>query len=242
MTRNKSLLREKKAVPAALSSIGEDGLFEGYACLFGKEDLGRDIIRRGAFMKSLDRRGVKGVKLLYQHDPSHPVGQWTSIKEDAKGLFVRGQLALDVAKARDVHSMMKAGILDGLSIGFRTIRGQTDRKAGVRHLFELDLWEISIVTFPMQPDARISSIKTDDASLEIAASCLSKRELERKLMQDAGLSRTEARALLAQGYAGLDGKQDAARWKPQSPLLNLHRLTLTMRSAARSLSKGSSSI
>ncbi|SNY92796.1 hypothetical protein SAMN04515647_3063 [Cohaesibacter sp. ES.047] len=235
MTRTMSVLREKKAVPAELSSIGEDGLFEGYACLFGKEDLGRDIIRKGAFAKSLERRGAKGVKLLYQHDPAQPVGQWLAIREDATGLFVRGQLALDVAKAREVHSMMKAGILDGLSIGFRTIRGRTDKKAGVRHLSELDLWEISIVTFPMQPDARISSIKTDDRAAHHAAFTFSKRELERKLMQDAGLTRSQARGLLAEGYAGLNGKQDAARFTPQSTLANLHRMTLMVRHATRKL-------
>lgn len=196
--------RECKALAANLHTISESGQFEGYACLFGKEDLGRDIVAKGAFTKSLQKRGLKGVKMLYQHDPAQPIGHWLEIREDHKGLFVRGQLMTDLEKARDVLAMMKKGILDGLSIGFRTVQGHRqgkgEAKEGCRHLLEVDLWEISVVTFPMQPQARIASVKSE---------AFSKRNLERKLMQDAGLSRSQARALLAHGYPGLCGKQDA---------------------------------
>ena len=235
MDRKLALQREVKALPATLSAVAEDGRFEGYACLFGKEDLGHDIIQPGAFTKSLARRGLSGIKLLYQHDPAQPVGQWLTIREDARGLFVEGKLALDVEKAREIRSMMKAGILDGLSIGFRTIRGQADKKSGVRYLIELDLWEISVVTFPMQPDARISNVKSEmlGGRGRAVPSAPSKRELERKLMQDAGLSRSQARALLAQGYHGLNGKQDAAVIAPHSQLARLRELTRTMRQATK---------
>ena len=238
MDLHHALQREKKAMPAPLSGVAENGLFEGYACLFGKEDLGRDIIRPGAFAKSLTRRGTDGVKLLYQHDPAQPVGQWLSINEDGKGLFVRGQLALEVARAREILSMMKAGILDGLSIGFRTILGHTDQQSGIRQLVELDLWEISIVTFPMQPDARISSVKTCLDAATVAnrqAPPISKRILERKLMQDAGLSRSQARALLAQGYPGLLGKQDAATMGALNPSIRLRQMTDCLQLATRAL-------
>lgn len=227
---------EKKATASSFSSITADGFFEGYACLFDKADLGGDVIRKGAFTKSLQQRGQTGIKLLYQHDPNQPVGQWLNIREDEKGLFVQGQLATGVEKAREIHTMMKAGILDGLSIGFRTVIGRKDSQSGLRHLIELDLWEISIVTFPMQPDARISSVKSiTDQDVPLTTS-LSKRELERKLMHDAGLSRSQARALMAYGHSGLSGMQDAARSGPSSDLAALRSLTRTIDRATRSLS------
>lgn len=235
MDRHQSQLREKKAIAVSLDQVDEKGLFEGYACLFGREDLGRDIIRSGAFRQCLAKRNVSGIKLLYQHDPAQPIGHWLTIREDAKGLFVRGQLALDVEKAREVHAMMQAGILDGLSIGFRTIKGRKDPKSGARHLLALDLWEISVVTFPMQPDARISSVKSGLTEGAAAFGPFSKRDLERKLMQDAGLSRSQTRALLAHGFSGLEGKQDAVSTGYPSQLTQLQRLTQTMRQAARNL-------
>nr|WP_319484437.1 HK97 family phage prohead protease [uncultured Cohaesibacter sp.] len=229
-------ITEKKALPSALEIVGDDGVFEGYACLFGKEDLGHDVIQPGAFAKSLAQHGLEGIKLLYQHDPTQPIGQWLTIREDDKGLFVRGKLATEVAKAREILSMMKAGILDGLSIGFRTIRGQKDAKSGIRYLLELDLWEISVVTFPMQPDARISSVKSGEgmlAALMPEDPPFSKRELERKLMQDAGLSRSQARALMAHGLSGLGGMQDAAFLEPSSAIASLHTMTRAMLRAAK---------
>nr|WP_321457695.1 HK97 family phage prohead protease [uncultured Cohaesibacter sp.] len=224
-------------MPSALESVSDDGLFEGYACLFGKEDLGHDVIQPGAFANSLRMRGLEGIKLLYQHDPAQPIGQWLTIREDEKGLFVRGKLATEVTKAREILSMMKAGILDGLSIGFRTVRGSKDPNNGIRKLLELDLWEISIVTFPMQPDARISSVKSElmtGSGEHFQASQFSKRELERKLMQDAGLSRSQARALMARGLPGLTGKQDAAFLEPSYELSSLRKLTRAVLRAANS--------
>ena len=98
--------------------------------------------------------------MLYQHDPAEPIGVWMEIREDPRGLFVRGRLMADVARGREVASLMRAGALDGLSIGFKTVNARADRAAGVRTLIEIDLWEISVVTFPMQPDARVSTVKT----------------------------------------------------------------------------------
>lgn len=138
-------------------SAGEDGRFEGYASLFGREDLGRDMIMPGAFRESLKVRGAARVKMLFQHDPAEPIGVWDEIREDAKGLFVRGRLMLAVARAREVLALMQAGALDGLSIGFKTVRGRRDARSGVRRLDAIDLWEISVVTFPMQPDARVEA-------------------------------------------------------------------------------------
>jgi HK97 family phage prohead protease len=98
--------------------------------------------------------------MLFQHDPNQPIGVWLDVREDAHGLYVKGRLTLDVARAREVLALMRAGALDGLSIGYRTVRGRTDAGTGVRRLMEVDLWEISVVTFPMLPDARVSAVKT----------------------------------------------------------------------------------
>ena len=136
-------------------------MFEGYASLFGTVDLGRDTVEPGAFARSLEKRGTRAVRMLYQHDPSEPVGAWLVLKEDRRGLYVRGRLTLSSARGREVHALMRDGALDGLSIGFRTVRARTDARTGVRRLLELDLWEISIVTFPMLPGARVEAVKGD---------------------------------------------------------------------------------
>ena len=96
---------ERKAARFEAKAVKPDGSFEGYASLFGAEDLGRDVVMPGAFRKSLAKRGPRGVKLLYQHDPNEVIGTWEEIREDERGLFVRGQLLADVARAREVLSL-----------------------------------------------------------------------------------------------------------------------------------------
>jgi uncharacterized protein len=191
---------ERKFVDAALAGIEADGTFSGYASLFGQADLGRDVVERGAFAASLRRRGAAGIRMLFQHDPAQPIGRWLTIREDEKGLFVKGKIARDAAKAREVLALMRDGALDGLSIGFRTVRARREAGTGLRRILEADLWEISIVTFPMLPGARVESVKGVPSA----------RELERRLTRDAQLSRAQARAVIARGYAGLKGARDAA--------------------------------
>jgi HK97 family phage prohead protease len=155
---------EVKLIADDITHVDADGSFSGYASLFGVADLSRDIVEKGAFLASLGRRGAGGVKMLYQHDPTEPIGRWTDIRETAKGLKVTGQLTTTIARGRDVLQLMRDGVLDGLSIGFRTVNSRTDRKSGIRRLMEIDLWEISVVTFPMQPEARVSQVKAFDAA------------------------------------------------------------------------------
>ncbi|KQP94703.1 peptidase U35 [Methylobacterium sp. Leaf113] len=133
-----------------------DGHFTGYASLFGVPDLGRDVVAPGAFAQSLAARGVAGVRMLWQHDPAEPVGRWLSLREDARGLRVAGQLNLAVQRARELDALLRDGSLDGLSIGFRTLRARPER-GGNRRLEAIDLWEISLVTFPLQAGARITA-------------------------------------------------------------------------------------
>ncbi|MBS3650803.1 HK97 family phage prohead protease [Pseudaminobacter sp. 19-2017] len=194
---------ERKYAELALDEVEADGAFSGYASLFGAVDLGKDMVLRGAFARSIRERGAAGVRMLYQHDPGEPIGVWTELKEDTRGLFVRGQLAKDVAKAREVLALMRAGALDGLSIGFRAVKARADAARGVRQIVEADLWEISIVTFPMLPGARVETVKGRRALPTI-------RTFERWLTRDAGLTRGEARAVIARGYASLVAERDAA--------------------------------
>jgi HK97 family phage prohead protease len=143
------------AVPLALKSIGAGGTFTGYASLFDREDLGRDVVRPGAFATSLARRGAGGVRMLYQHDPAEPIGVWERLVEDRRGLLASGRILPEIARGRDVLALIRAGALDGLSIGFRAVRVRRDTRSGVRRILEVDLWEISVVTFPLLSDARI---------------------------------------------------------------------------------------
>ena len=151
--------REVKFAPVDLKTVEADGTFSGYASLFNAVDLGQDLVVPGAFRDSLDERGPRGVKLLFQHDPNEPIGVWLELNEDGRGLYARGRLMPEVTRAREVLSLMRAGALDGLSIGFRTVQGRTDPASGVRRLDKIDLWEISVVTFPMLPAARVSQVK-----------------------------------------------------------------------------------
>ncbi|MEM6666188.1 MAG: HK97 family phage prohead protease [Pseudomonadota bacterium] len=226
---------ERKFMRAAISSVEADGTFEGYASLFGMEDLGGDIVALGAFRQSLAARGIDGVRLLFQHDPLHPIGIWIELREDRRGLYVKGRLLTDVSKGAEALSLMRAGALTGLSIGFHTNESRTDPVTGVRTLLEVDLWEISVVTFPMLPGARISAVKSGNTHSRRGARLPSERVFERWLMQDAGLTRTEARLVLKSGYRALRNRngptQDArALSAPQTKALinSLRRGTRSM--------------
>lgn len=163
-----SAMRAPETKRAAKSLVDADsaGVFEGYASLFYIRDLGNDIVMPGAFSDSLSQRGLRGVKMLWQHDAAHPIGTWVALAEDRRGLKVEGRLNLEVAKAREVLALMREGSVDGLSIGFRTKRAERDAKSGVRRLYQLDLWEISLVTFPMLPQARVDAVKRGPLQLD----------------------------------------------------------------------------
>ncbi|EKF40632.1 HK97 family phage prohead protease [Nitratireductor indicus C115] len=197
---------ERKFAGLDIEAVETDGTFSGYASLFGRVDLGRDAVERGAFARSIERRGAGGIRMLFQHDPAEPIGVWEEVREDARGLFVRGRLALGVAKAREVRELMRDHALDGLSIGFRTVRARTEAKTGVRRILEADLWEISVVTFPMLPEARVDTVKTVRNGVPLPTA----REFERWLTRDAGLTRREARVVIAKGFAALSRERDAA--------------------------------
>ncbi len=178
---------ERKRARVSLAPASESGVFEGYASLFNVVDSGGDMVMPGAFAKSLRKRGAATVKMLWQHQAAEPIGVWALIVEDGRGLKVQGRLDLSVGRAREALSLMRAGAIDGLSIGFRTKRAGADKSGGVRRLIEVDLWEISIVTFPMLPQARVSSVKR-------AFSAPGSFETEARMRGALGASLTRLRA------------------------------------------------
>ncbi|MBV9989678.1 MAG: HK97 family phage prohead protease [Alphaproteobacteria bacterium] len=149
------------AAPARLHPLEGDE-FEGYASLFGVVDGAGDVVAPGAFAASLRRRPPSGVRMLYQHFAHEPIGTWREIREDARGLYVRGRLSLEVRRAREVRALMADRAIDGLSIGFRTLRAT--RANGVRRLVEIELWEISVVTFPLLPGSGVTGLGGKQAS------------------------------------------------------------------------------
>jgi HK97 family phage prohead protease len=142
---------------ANVELVGEAGI-EGYASRFGEVDQGGDLVAAGAYSASLAQLTVCGraVKMLWQHDPSQPIGIWDEVREDERGLYVKGRLLTEVARAREAATLLAAGAIDGLSIGYRTVRAHKNED-GRRVLAEIDLWEVSLVTFPMLPTARVSA-------------------------------------------------------------------------------------
>jgi hypothetical protein len=144
--------------------LAETGVFVGYASLFNRADSSGDIVLPGAFADSLRARGTGGIRMLFQHDPAEPIGAWLDIAENNRGLLVRGRLNMGVQRARELVALLDQRGLDGLSIGFRTVSASRDRLTGLRRLHRVDLWEISLVTFPMLAEARVSDVKRSAAA------------------------------------------------------------------------------
>lgn len=215
--------RETKRMNVELESVKLNGYFSGYASLFNEVDQSKDAVAYGAFRKSLQKRMASNIRMLFQHDPDQPIGVWKTIREDKKGLFVEGQITSGVKRSEEVLELMRAGAIDGLSIGFKTKRARVNPSTKVRWIIEADLWEISIVTFPLLEAARIEQVKS------IAGKPLpSVREFERWLTRDAGLSRSDARRLMADGFHALGRKHDAATCEPLAS--KIRKATQTLKS------------
>jgi len=148
--------------------LGAGSVIEGYASVFGVRDQGGDVVMPGAYAASLKRLAAAGgrVRMLWQHDQAQPIGVWDEVVEDAHGLRVKGRLLTEVEKGREAAALMAAGAVDGLSIGYRTLRAEKLAEGG-RKLIELELWEVSLVTFPMLPVARVAA-KSDGLLAEFA--------------------------------------------------------------------------
>ncbi|MGI9572267.1 MAG: HK97 family phage prohead protease [Candidatus Actinomarinaceae bacterium] len=159
----------------------DEGSFEGYASIFGNKDLGNDVIKSGAFAESIKGRNPKNIKLLYQHKTDEPIGVIEQIEEDRKGLKIQGRLAMGTQKGREVFELMKMGALDSMSIGYRLSADgyKYDPKTRKRQIKKVDLMEISLVTFPMNPKAKVTKVKLAEMNV---------REIESYLRDAGGMS------------------------------------------------------
>jgi HK97 family phage prohead protease len=190
--------REISRLGRPLSARSGSGVFVGYASLFGERDSAGDVMLPGAFARTIARRGPANVRMLFQHDPAEPVGTWLDLHETARGLHVMGRLDRNVQRGRELVSLLESGGLDGLSIGFKTITASRDRAAGTRRLHQVDLWEISLVTFPMLEGARVSAMTPARSAADgpfTAAAAPAPREEPDALPSLASLFRRGARHL-----------------------------------------------
>lgn len=183
---------QRLSVALDLREVRDDGSLVGYGAVFGVMDAYGDIVTRGAFAASLAAHRAAGTMpaMLWQHDAREPVGVWSAMSEDDIGLRVDGRLVLDTTRGRDAWALLKARALNGLSIGFISKQWTYDRETDVRTLTEIDLWEVSLVTFPANGRARVSGVKHALDGIE------SLRDAER-LLRDAGMSRSEAKGFVS---------------------------------------------
>ena len=186
---------EIKDMAVTVDVADNPGQIEGYASVFGEVDNGGDIVAPGAYARSLSEIAAKGrkVKMLWQHNPEQPIGVWDEVREDEKGLFVKGRILMDLSKGREAAAMIEAGAIDGLSIGYRTVKA-TKNSEGNRVLQDLELWEVSLVTFPMLESAIIGAKKSvqDEIFEKLkAGDRLTEREFE-TLAKGLGLSNSQA--------------------------------------------------
>jgi len=149
--------------------LSEENRIVGYASLFGAKDQGGDQVESGAYAASLKslKSGGRAVKMLWQHDPSQPIGVWDEVFEDKKGLYVSGRILEEVRAGAEALALLRAGAIDGLSIGYRTLKASKTQDGG-RALKQLDLWEVSLVTFPMLPEARVQSSQDQEEDAALA--------------------------------------------------------------------------
>lgn len=208
--------RKHYVAPLQIKSLNdEEGTFEGYGAVFGNKDSYGDIIVKGAFSNYLTSNTAKDVKLLWQHDAKMPIGIYEEIREDENGLFVKGRLLVnEVEKAKEAYALLKAGAISGLSIGFSIKPNGAEFKDGAMYLKELNLWEISVVTFPANDKANVNNVKSIDNI----------RDFEAFLRDAGGFSKSQAKRIAAQGFkASVDGQRDADRHEAEM-LASLQKL------------------
>ena len=174
-------------LPLEIKLLGDTGEIEGYGSIFGVVDSVNDIVAKGAFEMSLREHKAAGTspKMLWQHDPGKPCGIWTDFSEDSKGLHLKGKLLKETTLGKEAHEFAKAGAVTGLSIGFRTKRYEYQTDSDIRVLTEVDLWEVSLVTFPALKVAGLTAVK----------SALTERRVE-EILRDVGFSQKQAKAMV----------------------------------------------
>lgn len=192
-------------------AVGDAGEFEGYASTFGNVDQGGDVVEPGAFIEGIVKAKKDGrtIPMLWQHDQREPIGVWVDMAEDTKGLYVKGNLLIEADPlAKRAHGLLKAKALGGMSIGYRIPVGgaeQDEKRRGVTRLKTIDLREISLVTMPMNIEARVTGVK----STVEAGKLPTLAEFEDLLRDAGGFSRSQAKAIAAHGLKRLIDQRDA---------------------------------
>ena len=195
---------EVRSFALQIKAAGDDGTVEGYGSVFGVRDNYDDVISKGAFVQSLKDHRAAGTMpaMLWQHDADKPIGVWTEMVEDEKGLRIKGQLAMETVKGKEAHALLKMGALNGLSIGFISKEWAYDRDTEVRTLTAIDQWEVSLVTFPANEKARVTNVKSAD---EMATP----KDAE-KALRDAGFSKSDATAFVSRVMRMGEVRSDSA--------------------------------
>lgn len=197
-------IETKYAVPFEIKEVAADGTFTGYGSVFDFEDAYKEIVKPGAFRKSLATWKKRGAlpAMLWQHNAREPIGKYTKMKEDGTGLYVEGKLMIEsIELARNAHAYMKEGVVTGLSIGFNTKKAEYDTETNVRSLLEVDLWEVSLVTFPANEAAGIVSVKS-------ASEIKTIRQFE-AMLREQGFSDREAVAIASKGFSAVAAARDS---------------------------------
>lgn len=179
-----------------VKSLDETGTFSGYASVFGNRDSAGDVVQKGAFARTLAEWAQKGrmPPMLWQHDRKQPIGCFTLMKEDDKGLYVEGKLLIDdIPQAKTAHALLKNKVLGGMSIGYSVQNWEYDKVNSVLNLLELKLYEVSLVTFPANEQATVDNVKNG----------LPEREIIIKHLKDLGFSQKQAEAFCDSGLKSL---------------------------------------
>jgi hypothetical protein len=191
-----------------VKALGDDGTFAGYGSVFGNTDHFRDVVMPGAFAASLADWQTKDAlpPILWQHNTEQPIGPFTKMAEDGKGLYVEGQLLIkDVKKAREAYALLKSKTIRGMSIGYSVTEEEYDAKTNVNRILGVELWEVSIVTFPANIAATVTTIKSILASGAPGAL----KDIEAFLRDAGGLSKNEAKIAVSDGFRSMLRQRDA---------------------------------
>lgn len=194
--------REVRAFSFEIKAVGDDGTIEGYGSVFDVKDSYDDVIKPGAYTATLADHKAAGTMpaMLWQHDSDEPIGVWIEMVEDGKGLRVKGQLLLATTRGREAYELLKVGALKGLSIGF--MAKEWSYQDDLRILTAIDLWELSIVTFPANQKATVTGIKSGEA--------VTARNAE-QILRDAGFSKADATAFVSRVMKLGEERRDAAQ-------------------------------
>lgn len=212
---NETLEHKQLTVELEVKEIDGKRTFEGYASTFGNTDLGGDVIEKGAFQKTIRMAKKEGMPVvLWQHQMESPIGRLTEMKEDENGLMVKGML-VDTEKGEEAYKLMQAGVIDKMSIGYTASDFDIDSKRGIRRLKQIKLFEVSLVTFPMNPKAGVTGVK---------------RDFEGYLREAGGYSRTEAKLMVSAAYGALRRHREGEGQKNDAELVKaIKELTQTLK-------------